>query len=61
LTHYDVDLKKKSAKGKELFVITEKLRIFVEMCFMKELGFSLEEINSLICKRYQERLKVYER
>lgn len=61
LTHYDVDLKKKGAKGKELFVITEKLRILVEMCFMKELGFSLEEINSLICKHYQERLKVYER
>ena len=61
LTHYDVDLKRKSAKGKELFIITERLRILVEMCLMKEIGFDLEEINNLICKRYQDRLKLYER
>jgi len=61
LTHYDVELKGKSAKRKELFVITEKLRILTEMCLMKELGLSIEEINSLILKRYQERLRLYER
>jgi hypothetical protein len=61
LTHYDVDLERKSAKNTELFVITEKLRIIVEMCLMKEIGFSLKEINHLICKHYQKRLKVYEK
>lgn len=60
LTHYDLDLKRKGAKGKELFILTEKLRILIEMCLLKEIGFSLEEINPLILKRYQERLKLYE-
>ena len=59
MTHYDLNLKRKSAKGKGLFIITEKLRIIVEMCLMKEIGFTVEEINNLIAKRYKDRLKLY--
>jgi hypothetical protein len=61
MTHYDLNLKGRSAEGKELFIVTEKLRILIEMCLMKEIGFSLEEINILICKRYLYRLKQYEK
>lgn len=60
MTHYDLNLKDKRAEGKELFIITEKLRIMIEMCLMKEIGFNLDEISNLICKRYQDRLKQYE-
>ena len=60
LTHYDVKPKKNSPKRKELFVISQKLRIIVEMCLMKEIGFNMEEINNLVCKHYKDRLKLYE-
>lgn len=61
LTHYVARLKKKTLKGKELFITTETLRAMVEMCLLREVGFSEEEINNLICKHYQDRLKYYER
>lgn len=60
MTHYDEDLKEKSAKEIELFIITEQLRSIVEMCLMKEIGFNSKEIDNLICKRYKHRLKPYE-
>jgi hypothetical protein len=60
MTHYDLTLKEKSAIGKELFLITERLRILLETCLLSEIGFNSEEIKSLLCKRYQERLRVYE-
>lgn len=60
MIHHDPKLKEGSVEGKELFIISEKLRIMIEMCLMKEIGFRLEEIDSLICKRYTDRLKQYE-
>lgn len=60
LTHHNPKLKEKSTEGKELFIITEKLRMMVEMCLLKEIGFNSEEIKNLICKKYQEKLKSYE-
>lgn len=59
MTHYDLALKNKAANQKELFLITEELRVIVEMCLLHEVGFNTDEINSLILKHYQERLKRY--
>jgi len=51
LTHYDEGLKKESATGRELNYITEKLKTLIELCLLKEMGFSLEEINTIIPKK----------
>jgi hypothetical protein len=56
LTHYDKKLKKKAADGIELFVITEKLRILVELCLLNEIGFSMKELSELIRQKYVQRL-----
>lgn len=60
MTHYDLNLKDRYVSGRELFIIIEKLRILVEMCLLKEIGFDPKEINNMIIKRYQDRLKLYE-
>ena len=60
LTHYDARLKDKSAEGMELYHLTEKLRIVLEISFLKELGFSLDDIRNLISRnrRYQDALSI---
>ncbi|MBC7109281.1 MAG: hypothetical protein H5T41_10980 [Methanomassiliicoccales archaeon] len=40
LTHYDPELKQKAADPITLFDITERLKILVECCLLRELGFS---------------------
>lgn len=46
-THHDEDLKERSASGKELYHLTQKLKILLEICLLTELGFSSEEIKGL--------------
>ena len=53
MIHYDPELEGKTAKGKELNNITQKLKVLVEACLLKELGFSYKVINSLIHGHYQ--------
>jgi len=52
LTHYSKDKKEPSpAKNyDELFLLIHNLRIIVEICLLKEVGFSLEEIKDLFLK-----------
>ncbi len=59
MTHYDLDLKDKSVDGKELFIITEKLKMIVEICILKEIGLSLEEIYNLTRQKYVQKLQRY--
>jgi hypothetical protein len=61
MAHRDVNLKNKTVSNKELFVITERLRILVETCLLNEIGFNLDEIKSILCKRYERRLRAYEK
>ena len=46
-THHDEDLKERSTSGKELYRLTQKLKILLEICLLTELGFSSEEIKGL--------------
>ncbi len=60
MNHHDLSLKGKTVSDKELFLITEKLRVLVETCLLYEIGFDYDEMKTLLLKRYQERFKVYE-
>jgi len=55
LTHYDSSLKDQAAEREELYHITQKLKILLEVCLLAQLGFSFDDIKSLISrnKRYQ--------
>jgi hypothetical protein len=53
LTHYDKDKKPPSPveNYEELFQLIKNLRTIVEICLLKESGFSLEEIKALFSKK----------
>ncbi len=42
LTHFDLSLENKAAKGEALFVLTQTLSLLVQACFLHELGLSDE-------------------
>lgn len=50
LTHYDSKLKERSAYGEELYRLTLKLKVLLEICLLKELGFSSDNIKGLISR-----------
>lgn len=51
LTHYDKDLEKQAAKGEELYYLTEKIKLCVEVLLFTELGFTLDEVKAFFKKR----------
>jgi len=53
LVHYDLSLKDKALRGEKLYWLTQKLRVMVEMCLLKELGLSDETINNI----YEQNIK----
>jgi len=59
LTHYDSNLKEQAAKGKELYQVTQKLRISLEICLLTELGFSLEDIRNLFSRNRQYKRELH--
>lgn len=48
LTHYDLNLKNDSKSGEELYVLCEKLKFILEVCFLFELGLPNQKIQDLI-------------
>ncbi|MBD1852163.1 hypothetical protein H6F87_19485 [Cyanobacteria bacterium FACHB-502] len=48
LTHYSEDLEAKSAEGRELWFLCQKLEIIFQLHFLKVLGFSEAEIQNVI-------------
>lgn len=60
LTHYDISLKDKAKKGDELYKRTKQLKFLVEICLLKELGLSEENISKLVSRnqRYRHILKI---
>ena len=48
LTHYDLDLVSKAADIDELVELTDKARILLEMCLLREIGFEPEQIRSML-------------
>lgn len=55
LIHHDKELKELAANGEELYRLTQKLKMCLEICLLTELGFSSEEIKTLFSRnrRYQ--------
>lgn len=50
LIHHKKELYQKAAKGDELFFLTQKLKLILEICLLSKLGFSIEKIQKLIVK-----------
>jgi len=50
LTHFDPDLKERSAEGEELYRLTQKLKVLLQICLLKELGFSSDSVRGLISR-----------
>jgi hypothetical protein len=55
LVHYLEEYEEKAKKGEELFKLTEKIMILLEIIFLKELGMDDESIISLINRFYGTR------
>jgi hypothetical protein len=47
MAHYNERLKLKAAQGEELDTLAQKLRVLLELCLLKEMGFYLEEIKTI--------------
>lgn len=58
LTHYSVTLKDKTAQGEELWRLCEKLEALFQLHFLKLIGFSDEEINTIVSKSYSLQTKL---
>ncbi len=48
--HYDESLKESSTDRKDLYYITQKLKMLLDICLLGILGFSVEEIRLLILR-----------
>ena len=55
-THHDKELKERAVSGEDLYHLTQKLKMCLEVCLLAELGFSLEEIKDLFSRnsRYRQ-------
>lgn len=58
LTHYDIGLKDKVLKDKDLFIATQKLRALLEVCFMKQLGMSNDDMKNIVKRSLQNKLLI---
>ena len=54
-THFDPELEDQAAKNGELFKLTSRLRILLQLCLLKELGFSSDSLESLVWSLIQKR------
>ena len=56
LTHYDPDLEAQAPKGIELLPLAAQVGALLEMCFLREIGFTCEEIDAIFTRvrRYEE-------
>lgn len=50
LTHYDKSLEQEAAKGEELYWITQKLKIIIEIILLREIGIEQETIKNVISR-----------
>lgn len=57
LTHYDMALFDKAAKGIKLLNICTMLEIIIEYNLLVDIGFSKEKTNKLLKKRYKNRIR----
>jgi len=58
LTHYSENLKDNAADGKELWILCQKMEVIFLLHFMKVVGFSDEEIESVVENSYLIKQKI---
>jgi hypothetical protein len=58
LTHYDESLKSKAASGKDLWSLCLKMEVFFQLHFLQVLGFTQEEIKSILDNCHQLKQKL---
>ncbi len=54
LTHFDKNREAESAKGKDLSILIEKLKIIIKACLLEEMGMSSSEIKTIL-EKYKTR------
>ncbi len=59
LTHYSESLHDASAKGRDLWVLCQKMEVIFNLHFLKVIGFTDEEINGVVknCNQLKRKLK----
>lgn len=60
LTHYSDNLKNNSANGEELWILCQKMEVIFQLHFLKVVGFSDEEIESVVESCYPLKQKINE-
>jgi len=60
LTHYNEDLKDRAAQGTELWGLCQKMEVIFQLHFLKVIGFSDDEISSVIENCYPLKRKISE-
>ena len=58
LTHYDISLKSSACSGAQLFDVCMKMECLFQLHFMKEIGFSEDQIKNIIENNYKFRQKL---
>lgn len=58
LTHYDLSLESKAAKGLDLQVLCQKVEVLFQLHFLQLIGFSEENINSIVDRRLKRKLQL---
>lgn len=58
LTHYDISLEKKAYSGAQLFEVCMKMECLFQLHFLKEIGFSEEQIKTIVENNYKFKQKL---
>jgi len=53
LTHYDKNSREIAVDKKQLYHITQQLKIVIVICLLSELGFNFKEIKNLLARNYK--------
>ncbi len=58
LTHYDINLKSSACRGAQLLYVCMKMECLFQLHFMKEIGFSGEQIKTIVENNYKFKQKL---
>jgi len=60
LTHYSEDLKERSAKGRDMWILCQRMEVVFNLHFLKVIGFTEDKINSVVENSYPLKRKLQE-
>lgn len=58
LTHYSENLESESAKGRDLWILCQKMEVIFNLHFLNIIGFTSEEVNKTIKNSYRLQQKI---